>query len=176
MSVLTDVVQSINATNQAIIVGTTLNTPELLLSDGRHNTYVVDVNIGRSQFPIINVLNARAGSADMILRQVPIANNNGSLRYTSPGSPVVVMMIGVGKWMVTGPGKIGPNSYWQVPVAIPDYSLGQTAYTVGTPEDVGIYIRQLTLGQLADYMGGFGFIPLGAVAVFKGTTLIEIRS
>jgi len=45
---------------------------------------------------------------------------------------------------------------------------------LGPIEDITISARPLGYGELADF-GGYGMVPYGAVAIFRGDTLLELR-
>lgn len=171
--------------------GVTVSRPTLSKTDGRSLTYGVDVKIsaddqsgiaffdpddpddpnrtrprGNLPDPVID----RAHS-ERILRNVPIATGNRDLIYAESGSPVTLARGPGGKFEVTGFSKKLPGRRVIVAVNL------QTTLT-GVPQDVGIRVYHLTLGNLADprFGAGFGSVPFGAYALMQGNNVLEVRS
>jgi hypothetical protein len=67
-----------------------------------------------------------------------------------------------------------PGTYMRLPVSLPDWSFGIPSYALGTVESVGLSVRALTYGEL-ETLGGYGSVPYGATALYRGETLLEIR-
>ena len=131
--------------------GKCLTRPALLITDGDGLTYAVDVDIGEKE----------------PLRNVPLARANVDLIYVDSGNPVRLRRTANGFWTVVSFSKEAPGTYVRFPVSLVDFSFGPV-------EDLSLDARPLTLGELATY-GGFGSVPFGAVAIFRGGTLIELR-
>jgi hypothetical protein len=141
------------------IDGKVLTRPALLTTDGIGTVYAVDVDIGASE----------------ILRSVPIARANRDLFYADAGSPCRLRCTVAGQWEVVGFSREKPGTYTRVAVTVPPFQLGPASDTTfGAAEDISIDARPLTLGELDTY-GGFGVVPLGAIGIFRGGTLQELR-
>lgn len=174
-----------------LIYGVTVSRPTLAKTDGSALTYAVDVKIsaddqngiafydpddpddpnkkrprGNLPDPVID----RAHS-ERILRAVPIAVGNRDLIYAEAGSPVTMSRGAGGKFEVTGFSKKLPGRRVIIPVDL------STAMS-GVPQDVGLSVHLLTLGDLADprFGNGFGSVPFGAYALMQGNDVIEVRS
>jgi len=158
MSMLTYLVEAEIRDNVRTLVGKTLSRPQLLLTDGVNLTYAVDVDIGEK---------------DRLLN-IPLAANNLELRYAEVGSAVTLTRSATGRWEVTGFAKRMPGTYTRVPVQVPECGYGIPHYTIGTPFTLGWSIRAIPYGDFVEY-GGYGVIPYGAVAVYQGDDLREIR-
>jgi hypothetical protein len=135
------------------IEGKTLSRPALLYTDGSGSTYAVDVDIGLED----------------PLRNVPIAAGNNQLVYAETGAAVVLRRTASGQYKVTGFAKEMPGTFIRVPVTI-------ETLTLGPAENLSLSSRPLTLEELGLYAGGFGLCPFGAIAVFRGSTLIRITA
>lgn len=133
--------------------GKTLTRPALLYTDGEGITYAVDVDIGLAD----------------PLRNVPIASGNNQLVYADVGVAVALRRTASGQYQVTGFAKEMPGTFVRVPVSI-------ATLTLGAREDISLSSRPLTLAELASYAGGFGLCPFGAIAIFRGATLIRITA
>lgn len=150
--------------------GKTLSRPALLVSDGTNQTWAVDVDIGVKSF------DPNTGDEIIVpLRNVPIANGVRELIYADIGAAVRVRRSASGLWEITGYSKRAPGTYNRVPVAITKPSIGIPPYTVGTPVSVGLSARMLTYGEL-ETMGGYGNVAYGTMALYRGATLIELRT
>lgn len=154
--------------------GKVLSRPQLLVTDGISMMYACDVDIGITsiagydQSPdLIPIVNGFAIGS--VLHNVPIAKGNRDVVYAEVGSAVRLRRTASGRYEIVGFSKEMPGSYIRVPVNL-------DTLTIGPIEDIGITARVLTLGELALYGGGFGVIPLGAVAIFRGSTFIGIRT
>lgn len=157
MSALSNVLRVANKAVTAAaneINGKILTRPALLVTDGDARVYCVDVDIG---------LDSEAGA----LRNVPLARANRELVYADVGNVCRLRRTSSGQWEVVGFSKEGPGTHVRFPVSLTDF-------TFGPIEDVGFQARPLTYEELAT-MGGYGTVPYGAVAIFKGGVLQEIR-
>lgn len=100
------------------------------------------------------------------LKFVPLARANSDLVYADVGNPVRLRRSASGQYEVVGFSKEMPGTYTRTPIDITDF-------TFGLVEDLTNQARPLTYDELAIY-GGYGVLPYGAVAVFKGGVLQEI--
>jgi|GEM_PF-5134252 len=151
------------------IDGKTLGKPALLVSDGLNSTYGVDVDIG--------VKKIDTNTADEVvvpLRNVPIAAGNNELIYADAGAPVRLRRSVTGQWEIIGFAKRFPGTYTRVPVHIPAPTLGPLPYTSGDPTPIGLRAYRIPYGELSDF-GAYGSVPYGAIAIYRGDTLIEVR-
>lgn len=137
-----------------------VTAPAVLEGDGSGaSTYACDIRIsGQSE----------------IIRNVPIASGTGDVRYAtignSGGSAVrVAKNPTTGKLSIVGFSKTKPGIYHR-------YSLNLATGVNGAVENETITVRKLTYGELATYGGGFGVCPYGAYGIFRGGTLIEVRT
>lgn len=138
--------------------GKTVSRPVLFVGDEAGNSmYVVDVDVGEGE----------------TMRDVAIATASSETRYAEVGTPVELKRIG-NRWQVMGFSKTMPGTRFRVPVAVPAFDFGLPTYTTGTIEDLSYIIRALTYGELADYAGGYGTVPYGALGKFEGGVLTEI--
>lgn len=170
MSLIANIVSAEVRSDKDTIEGKTLTRPALLYTDGKNVTYAVDVDIGQE-----GAINVNGDIGILPLKNVPIAANNGELRYAEIGQAVTLKKNNLGHWEVTGLSKTMPGTFTMVPVTLPDFCLGVLVPTVGDPVSLGIEVVILTYGELADY-GLYGLIPYGAVAVFENGVLVEIRA
>ncbi len=131
--------------------GKVLTRPALLVSDGDGLTYAVDVDIGK----------------DQPLKNVPLARANVDLIYAEVGNPCRLRRTANGMWEVVGFSKEMPGTYVRFPVSLVDFSFGPV-------EDLSLDARPLTYEELIEY-GGYGVVPYGAVGIFKGGVLLEIK-
>jgi hypothetical protein len=136
------------------INGKILTRPQLLVTDGDARVYCVDVDIG---------LTGDAGT----LRNVPLARANRELVYADVGNVARLRRTSSGQWEVVGFSKEGPGTYVRFPVSL-------TNFTFGPIEDLSVQARPLTYAELAT-LGGYGVVPYGAVGIFVGGVLQEIR-
>jgi hypothetical protein len=74
-----------------------------------------------------------------------------------------------GQYRITGLSATQPGTYTRIPVNI------RTAQ-FGTPVDYTLKSVPIPLGDLMNYSGGFGVIALGAIAIYQGSTLLEITT
>lgn len=156
--------------------GEVLTRPALLKTDRVSLTYACDVRISTDNPQGEHwsegadpVLDPRY--SERVLRTVPIASANKDLIYADVGAAVTLARSATGRFEVVGFAKRKPGKRTRVAVDL-------SALTAGAPEDVGIISRPLTLGELADpaFGAGFGTVPFGAYAIFRGATLIAVRS
>lgn len=139
--------------------GRTTSRPMLIVSDGQSVTYGVNVLLGETE-----------------LIGVPIARANREIFYGAEvGSPCRLRRTASGQWEVVGFSRSMPGTFYAIPVVVPPFQLGPASgTTVGAVEDRTFTVRALTLGELATY-GGFGVVPLGALAAFRGGAFEEFR-
>jgi hypothetical protein len=109
------------------------------------------------------------------LRNVPIALGNRDLIYAEAGMAVKLKRSDSGRWEEMGFAKRRPGTYKRTAVRPPKFCFGLPDYEVDPDVDVGLYSRVLTYEELAAF-GGYGTIPYGATAIFRGETLLEINS
>ena len=122
------------------------------MSDGLNLVYAVDVDIAQSA----------------PLKNVPIARGNRDLIYADVGSAARLRRSASGQYEVVGFTKEMPGTYTRVEVCIDDGVLGAV-------QDLTIAGHIVTLDELADFGSGFGSTPLEAVAIYQGSTLLELR-
>jgi hypothetical protein len=132
--------------------GKALTRPALLATDGAVLAYVLDVDIGKN----------------VILRNVPVARNNRSLVFADAGSAVRLRRTASGRYEVIGLSNEQPGTYTTFEVDLSDFTFGPVT-------DLSIVSRVLTYAELASF-GGYGTIPYGAIGIFKGGVLQEIRA
>jgi hypothetical protein len=132
--------------------GKVLTRPALLVTDGSNLIYAVDVDIG-------------VGAP---LKNVPIARGNRDLLYADAGNACRLRRSESGQYQVIGFSKELPGTYTRVCVHIDSAALGAIT-------DMTISGHVVTLGELADFGAGFGSTPLEAVAIYQGSTLLELR-
>lgn len=133
--------------------GKVLTRPALLLTDGDSLLYVVDVDIGND-----------AGT----LKNVPISRANREVCYAEVGNPCRLRRTTGGQWEVVGFSQEMPGTYTRFPV-----DLGNLSY--GVLEDITIDARPLTYEELSTVGTGYGSTPYGAIAIFRGGVLQEIK-
>jgi hypothetical protein len=131
--------------------GKILTRPSLLVTDGANLIYAVDVDIGQKE----------------PLKNVPIARGNFELLYADAGNACRLRRSASGQFEVVGFSKEMPGTYTRVPVNLNDLTLGPI-------QDITLTGRPLTYAELATF-GGYGVVPYGVVAIFRGTTLLELR-
>jgi hypothetical protein len=137
---------------QAEIDGKALTRPALLATDGSVLAYVVDVDIGKN----------------VILRNVPIARANRSLVFANAGSAIRLRRTASGRYEVIGFSNEQPGTYTTFSVDLSDFSFGPVT-------DLSIVARELTYAELATF-GIYGTIPYGAIGIFQGGVLQEVRA
>lgn len=153
MSLLTYITQAEIRNAAKELDGKVLTRPALLVSDGLAMIYAVDVDIGQKD----------------PLRNVPIARGNRDLLYAEVGAAVRLRRTESGRYEVVGFSKEAPGTYIRLPVHLATFVLGPAT-------DETLTGRPLTLGELATIGGGFGMCPFGAIGIFKGGVLQEIRA
>lgn len=170
-TITTNLVQAVVDRNLRELDGRTLTRPVLRVSDGSANlTWCVDVDINQKR------VDPNTGDeVTAVLRNVAIASGDQSLLYADIGAAVRLRRTDGGRWEVSGFSKMAPGSYVRVPVTIGTPGADPVAITVGTPVDITLSSRALTYGELADHGGGYGSTPYGAVGIFRGDELLEVR-
>ncbi len=156
MSVLTYLHEAAIRDKITQIEGEMITRPALIKSDGTNLTYAADVRIPGYNDP---------------LRSVSIAAGNRELIYADAGAAVTLARNAAGRLEVVGFAKRKPGTRTRVAVDL-------ATLVAGPQQDVGLRVYILTLGDLGDpkYGNGFGTVPLGAYAVFQGSTLLEVKS
>lgn len=154
MSVLTYLTQAQIDANQTELDGKVLTRPALLVTDGDALVYAVDVDIG---------------NAEQVLRNVPLARANRDLLYAEPGNPVRLRRTTDGRFEVVGFSREMPGSYERFPVDLGDFSFGAM-------ESLTLDAVAVAYGDLATLGGGYGVVPYGVTAIYRGGVLIELRS
>lgn len=150
--------------------GKTLTQPALLVGDQSGElTYCVDIDIGQK------TIDPNDGEeVPAILKNVAIASGDLSILYAGIGAAVRVRRSDSGRWEVAGFSKTLPGTYTRIQVDMGEPGADVVDYIVRPPVDVSLHSRLLTYDELADH-GGYGVVPYGAVGVFRGETLLEIR-
>lgn len=170
MGTLTYLVDAVQRDGQLELDGKTLTRPTLSVTDGVNTTYACDVDIGitnqQGNDQSANLLNV--GQIGSVLHDVAIAKGNSDVIYADVGSAVRLRRTASGRYEIIGFSKQMPGTYIRVPVDLGDF-------TFGPIEDLTLTSRPLTFGELATF-GGFGIVPLGAVALYRGSTLIRLSS
>lgn len=201
MPVLTDLASAEVKRNVLTLYGVTLSRPTLLMSDGINTGYVVEVNIG--EFDPTGSINqyidkekkkkdgtfestsltglpgqppedwqlddSLPGHVDTTMHNVPLARNNRDLIYADIGAPVVLTRSdSKAMWEVTGFSIEQPGTHNMYPVNLEDM-------IIGTVIDLTVSTKLLTLAEFGELPpGGFGTLPLGASAIYKGGQLIKV--
>ena len=106
-------------------------------------------------------------SLNETLKNVPLARANVDLLYAEVGNPCRLRRTANGQWEVIGFSKEMPGTYTR-------FGVNLTDLTFGPVEDFTVVARPLTYDELATY-GGYGLVPYGAIGVFRGGILQEIR-
>ncbi len=142
--------------------GKTTSRPALLITDGVSLTYGVNVQLD--------------DDANTELIGVPIARANRDIFYGAEvGSPCRLRRTASGQWEVVGFSRSMPGTFVSIPVTVPNFVLGPASATViGAAVDQTLSVRPVTLGDLAT-LGGFGVVPLGVLAAYRGGTFQEYR-
>lgn len=173
MSVLTNLTEAVIRDGRVELDGKVVTRPQLLVTDGIQIMYACDVDIGvvdisgyDQTLDLVPIVDGQAIGS--ILHNVPIATGNRDLIYAEVGSAVRLRRTSSGRYQIVGFSKIMPGTYTRYPVTI---DLG----TIGVIEDLSIVTRVLTLADLIDF-GGFGTVPLGAVALYQGSTFIRLTT
>lgn len=171
-NIITNLIQAKIDASESSFDAKILTRPTLALSDGTHNTYCVDLDVGQP-VPLTNV---------------PVATGARDVFYAGIGSAVKVQRSASGWFEVVGLSKRMPGTYNRIAVTIPSFAFNPQTVYAGTPPDpgssggviigdpvpVGLSSRLLTFAELATF-GGFGTVPLGAIAIYQGTTFIGLR-
>lgn len=152
MSILTYLTQAEIRKAADELDGKILTRPALLVTDGLSMIYAVDVDIGQEN----------------PLRNVPIARANRDLLYAETGAAVRLRRTESGRYEVSGFSQEAPGTYIRIPVHLETFVLGPAV-------DVTLTGRPLTYGELATIGGGYGVCPYGAIGIFRGGILQEIR-
>ncbi len=137
------------------LTGEVASRPALLKTDGSNLTWACNVKLG---------------DYDDLLRAVPISVAATELEYADIGAAVTLERHGTGRYEIVGFAKRKPGRRVRIPVDV-------DAMTSDVVQDWTLSSRLLTLGELGDtsFGGGWGTLPLGASAVFRGSTLIEVN-
>lgn len=147
--------------------GKILTRPTLLVTDGISIIYACDVDIGLKDPAGNDQVASLIDRYNTVLRNVPVARANYDLLYADVGAAVKLERSLSGQYTITGFSDERPGTYIRIPVDLDEL-------TIGVIEDLTITARPLTLGEFLTY-GGFGSVPLGAIAVFEGSTLLRIQ-
>lgn len=176
---LTDLTQAVVNSNVTVLQGQVVTRPALLVSDGTNTTYACDVDVamptldGKYDQTTLDLTGVPGTdhyvvddsiTTGTILRNVPVANNNGQLRYADIGNAVVLQRSTTGQWQITGFSQQIPGTHTRVPV-----DLG--ASEIGNIIDLSITGRRLTFLELSTIGGGFGVCPFGASGLFVAGAL-----
>jgi hypothetical protein len=153
MSLLTYITQAEIRNAARELDGKVLTRPSLLVSDGLAMLYAVDVGIGQKA----------------PLRNVPIARGNRDLLYAEVGAAVRLRRTESGRYEVSGFSQEQPGTYIRIPVTL-------STFVLGPIEDESVTGRPLTYEELVTLGAGYGFCPYGAVGIFRGGVLQEIRA
>lgn len=180
MSLMTYVASTEVRENKDTVEGKVFTKPTLIYTDGINVTYGCDVDIG-----VEGPINQNGDIGILVLKNVPIAQNNRNLRYAEVGQAVTLTRSGVGRWEITGFAKTMPGTFTFVPVMVSNIcfpkplqygeQVGPVEVLVGTPYEIGVEVRVLAYDELIIY-GEYGTIPYGAVGVFQNGSIVEIRS
>lgn len=151
----------------AVTTITTVTT----VSGGNTVTTVTTVVSNPPAAPVTTVVvtkdAAPTESQSVILRNVPIARNNRELVFADAGAAVTLRRSQNGRYEIIGLSNELPGTYTTFEI-----DLGSFAF--GPVRDLTVVSRALTFGELATF-GSFGTIPLGAIGIFAGGVLQEIR-
>jgi hypothetical protein len=180
--VLTDLTTAVIRASVKTLNGQVASTPALTIGDGKNQLYACDVNVGimsangridQSVKDLYGIPGRRGYTANSsltvgtILRNVPLAPNNGSLRYAQVGNAVTVTRTTSGQWQVSGFSVELPGTRVR-------YAVNLTTLTLGPVQDLTVNAQLLTLEQLSQYGGGFGVCPFGASGIFVSGVLEEL--
>lgn len=153
MSILTYITQAEIRAAAEELDGKILTRPALLVTDGLSMLYAVDVDIGQ----------------ESPLRNVPIARANRDLLYAEVGAAVRLRRSESGRYEVSGFSQEAPGTFIRIPVSL-------TTFVLGPASDETLSARPLTYVELGTIGGGYGVCPYGAIGIFKGGILQEIRA
>jgi hypothetical protein len=154
MSLLTSLTQAQIEANQTELDGKVLTRPALLVTDGDALVYAVDVDIG---------------NAAQVLRNVPLARANRELMYAEPGNPVRLRRTADGRFEVVGFSREMPGTFERFAVDLGTLSFGPL-------ENLSLDAVAVQYADLATLSGGYGVVPYGVTAIYRGGVLIELRS
>lgn len=173
MSILVNITQAEIRNAEKELDGKVLTRPKQLLTDGVSLIYVVDVEIGQGS----------------ILRNVPIARANREMVYAEVNAAVRLRRSESGGYEIIGFSKQLPGTYIRVPVTLPVFSFGDAGVITGTPPQlsppgqviIGTPIDKTKTGRALTYeelstLGTYGSTPYGAVGIFIGGVLQEIKA
>lgn len=170
MGLLTNLIDAVQRDGQTQLCGKTITRPTLNVTDGTNTTYCCDVDIGvvtpQGVDQSLNLYQTQINGT--ILHNVPLARGNADLIYADVGAPVTLQRDASGRYTIIGFSKIMPGTNIRVAIDLDEL-------TIGAIEDMTITVRPLTLAELASYPY-FGATPLGAIATYRGATLIGISS
>lgn len=180
MSTVTYIVDGMIREDNDTMDGKVLSRPALIYTDGINVTYACDVDVG-----LEGEIDENGTIGILPMKNVPIAANNMSLMYAEVGNAVTLTKSRAGHWEITGFAKTMPGSFFILPVSIsnvcysvPLVSGGEVTpptIIIGTGIEISVVTRVLTYEELSIY-GTYGLIPYGALGVFQGDDLVEIRS
>lgn len=171
MGLLTYLVDAKIGAAQTELEGKVLSRPVLLVTDGQSATWCCDVDVGQKTYQTDTGEEVAAP-----LRNVPIAAGTREISYADVGAAVTVRRSASGRFEVVGFSKRAPGTYTRVPVTIPAPTIGPVPYVLGAAVSAGLSARPLTYGELATLAGGYGTAPYGATGVWRGDTLLEVRT
>jgi len=146
--------------------GKTLTRPALLVTDGEAIVYACDVDIGIKDPAGNEQALALIDKYNTVLRNVTIARAGYDMIYADVGAAVRLRRTVSGRYEIVGFSDEMPGTYTRVPVDL-------NTLQIGMVEDMTLTSRSLTLLELSTY-GGFGAVPLGAIAVFQGAQLLQV--
>jgi hypothetical protein len=169
--VVTNVIQAVVDASKRELDGKTLSVPALLVADGDGGlSYCVDVDIGQKR------INQNTGDEEIaILKNVAIASGDQSLLYADVGAAVRLRRSDSGRWEIVGYSKRIPGTYFRIGVQIGEPGADPIRITLSTPTDITVSSRPLTYDELATIGGGYGVCPYGAIGLFRGDELVEVR-
>lgn len=169
MSVLTYLTQAAIRDAKETLEGELISRPALIKSDGTTLTYAADVKISGYDDP---------------LRNVTVAMGNRDLVTADVGQGVTLSRTTCGTFQISGFSKKKPGTRTRIPVY-----LGTIAGTVpgqrGTPPSVGaaflsgLTVHRLTIGEMGSLLYaplGWGTLPLGSYALYRGSTYLGLNS
>jgi hypothetical protein len=154
---VTDLIAAQLVAGTVYTTGKVVSTPALLVTDGTGLIYACDVDIG-----LINTDGTPA-----LLRNVPIAAGLGVVYYAQQGTAVNLTRSASGQYRITGLSATQPGTYTRIPVNV------KTAQ-FGAPVDLSLTVVPIPLGDLQNFAGGFGVVPLGASALYQGGNFLEL--
>lgn len=168
MSVLTYLTQAAIRDSIQSLEGEMLTRPALIRADGPNITYAADVKIGGYDDP---------------LRNVPVAMGNRDLIYADVGQAVTLTRSTCGTFEITGFAKKKPGTRMRIAVylgTINGATPGQPGIppSVGPAIDSGLRVYRLTIadmGSLPYAPDGWGSLPLGSYALYRGNVLVNLN-